>query len=37
MDAYEQCVTAGKCEQLKDDNPFCNIKLKDRGKHPRTA
>ncbi|MFO0617831.1 MAG: SUMF1/EgtB/PvdO family nonheme iron enzyme [Polyangiaceae bacterium] len=34
MASYEKCVTAGKCEQLKDDNPFCNIKLKDHDKHP---
>ncbi len=34
MAAYQKCVAAGKCEQLKDDNPFCNIKLKDRDKHP---
>ena len=34
MDAYRVCVDAGSCEPPKGDNPFCNAKLENRGKHP---
>ncbi len=34
MDAYGACVTAKKCEAPKEDNPFCNVKLESRGRHP---
>lgn len=34
VDAYNACVTAGKCKPMKETNPFCNAKFKDRGKHP---
>ncbi len=34
MDAYARCVAEKKCAAPKDDNPFCNVKFGDRGKHP---
>jgi hypothetical protein len=34
MDAYARCVEAKKCAPPKDDNPFCNIKFRDRDNHP---
>ncbi len=34
MDAYQACVDAKKCAPPKEDNPFCNAKLGNRGKHP---
>jgi sulfatase modifying factor 1 len=34
MDAFKACVDAKMCDPPKEDNPFCNAKLGDRGKHP---
>ncbi len=32
--AYQRCVGAGACTATEGNNPFCNHKYTDRGKHP---
>jgi iron(II)-dependent oxidoreductase len=32
--AYEECVSAGLCQPMRKDNPFCNTLFPDRQKHP---
>ncbi len=34
VDAYTPCVKSGTCKPMGSDNPFCNSKFTDRGKHP---
>jgi hypothetical protein len=32
--AYAECVSAGLCQPMRKDNPFCNTLFADRQKHP---